>query len=115
MIDLLKRDDLISIKHLNELLKGLNHKEEIEERKAHTWLIVLLVAVGLAVAGVVVYKLFFEADDYDYDEFDDDFEDMDYDDDYDDFDDYTEEEEVIEEDLDFVEDEDEEEEEETEA
>ena len=27
MLDLLKRDDLISMKHLNELIKGLNKKE----------------------------------------------------------------------------------------
>jgi hypothetical protein len=98
MLDLLKRDDLISMKHLNELIKGLNKKDEIEERKVNTWLIVGLVTLGLLVAGLIVYKVFFAGDEYDeFDEFDDEFDDMDYDDDYDDFDDFEEEADEVEE------------------
>lgn len=88
MLDFLKRDDLVSMKHLNELMHSLNKKQEIEEdKRVNTWLVVGLVALGLALAGVVVYKLFFSSKDDDYDDFDDDFEDMDYDDDFEDFDD----------------------------
>jgi len=99
VLDLLKSSDLVSLKHLNELIKGLNKKEEDEERKVNTWLIVGLVTLGLLVAGLIVFKVFFAGDD-EFDEFDDEFDDMDYDDDYDDFDDFEEE---IEEDIDFEE------------
>lgn len=110
MFDVLKRDDLISMKHLNELIKGLNRKDEIEERKVNTWLIVGLITLGLLVAGLVVYKIFFAGDDYDeFDEFDDDFDDMDYDDDYDEFDEFEEIDDEVEEIEDDFEEEDEEE------
>jgi len=104
MLDLLKKDDLISMKHLNELIQNLNKKEEIEEKKLNTWLIVGLVALGVAIAGVIVYKMFFASDEdfEDFDDFDEDFEDMDYDEDFDeDFDDFEDfdEEEDIEEDF----------------
>ena len=89
MFGIVRKDDLISMKHLNELLHKLNKKEEIKERKLNTWLIIGLVAAVLVVTGAIVYKLFFSVkEDYDdYDEFDDDFDDMDYDDDYDEFED----------------------------
>lgn len=89
---LLSGHDMISIKHVNELIKGLNKKQEIEEEnKKNTWLIVALVALGVIIAGVVVYKVFFAGDDFDeFDEFDDEFEDMDFEDDYEDFDELDE-------------------------
>lgn len=84
----MKRDDLISMKHLSELIQSLNKKQEVEEdKRVNTWLVVGLVALGLAVAGLIVYKLFFSSKDDDYDDYDDDFDDMDYEDDFDDFDD----------------------------
>lgn len=110
MLDLLKSNDLISLKHLNELIKGLNKREEAEERKVNTWLIVGLVTLGLLVAGLIVFKVFFASDDEfdEFDEFEDDFDDMDYDDDYDDFDDFDEDEDLDDEDIedDFEDDED---------
>jgi len=85
MLDFLKRDDLISMRHLSELLQSLNKKQEKEEdKRVNTWLVVGLVALGLALAGLIVYKLFFSSKDDDYDDYDDDFEDMDYDDDFED-------------------------------
>ncbi len=92
MMDLFKKDDLVSVKQLNELLQKFK-KNEIEEKKTNPWLIAGLVGLGLAVAGVVVYKVFFAAkDDDSFDEFDDDFDDLEYDDDYDDFDDFEDDE-----------------------
>jgi len=87
---LVGKNDLVSLAHVNELIKGLNKKQEIEEEsKKNTWLIVLALVVGIGVVGLVVYKLFFVGDDFDeFDDFDDDFEDMDFDDEYDDFDDF---------------------------
>jgi len=110
MLDLMKSSDLVSLKNLNELIKGLNKKDDAEERKVNTWLIVGLVTLGLLVAGLIVFKVFFAGDDEfdEFDEFDDDFDDMDYDDDYDDFDDFEED---IEEDIDFEDDEDDDDEE----
>ena len=111
MLDLLKSNDLISLKHLNELVKGLNKRDEVEERKVNTWLIVGLVTLGLLVAGLIVFKVFFAGDDEfdEFDEFEDDFDDMDYDDDYDDFDEFDEVDD-IEEDIDFEDDDDDDEE-----
>ena len=110
MLDLMKSSDLVSLKHLNELIKGLNKRDEVEERKVNTWLIVGLVALGLLIAGLIVFKVFFAGDD-EFDEFDDEFDDMDYDDDYDDFDDFEDDDieedlEDIEEDIDFEDDDD---------
>ena len=89
---LMDKSDLVSLSHVNELIKGINKKNEIEEEsKKNTWIVILVIALGLVIAGLVVYKVFFAGDDFDdFDDFDDDFEDIEFDDDYDDFDDYDE-------------------------
>jgi hypothetical protein len=102
MLDFMKRDDLISMKHLSELIHSLNKKQEVEEdKRVNTWLVVGLVTLGLVLAGLIVYKLFFSSKDDEYDDYDDDFEDLDYEDDFDDFED-----EDLEEDLEDFDDED---------
>lgn len=88
MFDFKKKDDLVSIKYLNELLQKFNKKEEIEEKKINAWLIFGLIALSLVVVGTVVYLAFFRNKEDDYDDYDDDFEDLEYDEDYDDFDEY---------------------------
>ncbi|NDL66668.1 hypothetical protein [Anaerotalea alkaliphila] len=96
MLERFRRDDLVSMEHLGELLHKLNFKPAIFEsdnrKKEYTWLVVALVTLGLVISGLVVYKLFFSnADDFDDEEgFEEDFEDIDYDEDFDDDDDFAE-------------------------
>lgn len=94
MLDLLKKKEhFVNLKQVNELMSKFNKKEELDQKKTNTWLIVGLVALGLVIVGLIVYKVTSSgADDFDdFDDFDDDFDDMDYDEDYDEFDDYDEE------------------------
>lgn len=88
-----KKENLVSLKQVNELMSKFNKREELEQKKDNKVLIMVLVAVGLLILGLVVAKLVSGKDEDfdDFDDFDDDFDDMDYDDDYDDFDDYDEE------------------------
>lgn len=94
VLDLLKKkEQFVNLKQVNELMSKFNKKEELEQKKTNTWLIVGLVALALVIVGIIAYKVTSSGDNEfdDFDEFDDDFDDMDYDDDYDDFDDFEEE------------------------
>ena len=96
-MDFMKKDDLISMKQVEDLLQKVGIKTDAKEKRAKTWLIVSITVLVLAIAAAVVYKVFFyESDDFDdFDEYEDDFDDMDYDEDYEDFDDFDEEDEFV--------------------
>lgn len=98
-LKMFKSNDLVSLDSIKDLVNGLNKKNEIEaSRKANVWLIVGLVVLGLALAGVIVYFVFFAKDSYDefddYDDYEDDYDEFD---DLDDLEDYLDEEEGLEE------------------
>ncbi len=81
MFDRLRREDLISVEHLNDLLKKMNMKQvPVKKKRSTVWLAVLIVLLSVAGIGYAVYKYFFAIEDdfEDFDEYDEDFEDIDY-------------------------------------
>lgn len=86
MFERLKEAQSVSMKQVEDIVGRLTKKHQKETKKNQILLIILISVVVLAIAGFVLYKVFFApVDEYDdfYDEFDDDFDDIDFDDELD--------------------------------
>lgn len=82
MLDRIRKEEWVSVDHLNELLKKMNMKQvPVKKKRSMAWLAVLIGVLSVAAIGYAVYKYFFAIEDdfEDFEEYEDDFEEADYD------------------------------------
>lgn len=78
MFDNFKRENLLDMDQLKDIISKLSREERREKKNNKKWLIVSMVALVGIGAGIFAWFKFFKEDEYDldeYDDFDDDFDD----------------------------------------